>query len=166
MFQVKKGKENLISRLTKLGSRNEKSSILNVYKEEKRNRNLVQLFYQNNPVSPWRIGRDNKEGIEARVSVKKRKNTSMDTCSTEFLFFCLLPFSLSPSLLQRKKKRTLTSYMCISKTFARTKKHTLKKTRTRIAFFTWIYIPSRTLLRIIIPRGGNWILPGKKRIWR
>lgn len=81
-----------------------------------------------------------------------------------------ISFLLPPSLLPlpfpspKKKKRTLTSYMCISKTFARTKKHTLKKTRTRIAFFTWIYIPSRTLLRIIIPRGGNWILPGKKRI--
>lgn len=139
---------------------------LTLRKEEKKNRNLVQLFYQNNPVSPWRIGRDNKEGIEARVSVKKRKKYIDGYLLNRISF--LLPPSLLPLPFPspKKKKRTLTSYMCISKTFARTKKHTLKKTRTRIAFFTWIYIPSRTLLRIIIPRGGNWILPGKKRIWR
>ena len=113
-------------------------------REKKKNRKsnyFIKIFL-------WEMMRDNKEGIEARVPVKKRKNTSIDSFfnRVSFLLASLpspppLPFSKGKKK-KRKKRRTLASVTtCISRTFTRTKKRTLEKTRTRIAFFTWIYIP-------------------------
>lgn len=59
----------------------------------------------------------------------------MGTCSTEFLFFCLFPFSLSPSLLQRKKKKnTYELHVHFENIRAYEKAHIKKDTHTHSLF--------------------------------
>lgn len=49
--------------------------------------------------------RDNKEGIEARVPVKKRKNTSIDSFFNRVSFLLASLPSLPPLPKEKKKKK-------------------------------------------------------------
>lgn len=122
--------------------------------------------------------RDNKEGIEARVPVKKRKNTSIDSFfnRVSFLLASLpspppLPFSKGKKKRRKKRKNTCECYdVHFENIHAYEKAHIRKDTHTHSLFHMDLHsdIP-RTMLRIIIiiiiiiPRDGNWILLGKKK---
>ena len=86
--------------------------------------------------------RDNKEGIEARVPVKKRKNTSIDSFfnRVSFLLASLpspppLPFSKGKKKKKKKKKNTCECYDVHFKNIhAYEKTHIRKDTHTHSLF--------------------------------
>lgn len=122
-----------------MGSRNEKSWSIEYSKgERKKKKNRKSNYFIKIILLRENMIRDNKEGIEARVPVKKRKNTSIDSFfnRVSFLLASLpspppLPFSKGKKKRRKKRKNTCECYENIH---AYEKAHIRKDTHTHSLF--------------------------------